>query len=287
MSRIPAFINPTSGTADEARAALSASGRFDVSEIEPDALGGALDKAVAGGTRRVLVAGGDGTVAAAAKALIANGGELAILPGGTLNHFARDLGISVNADEALSLAVNGLCRPVDVALVDDKLFLNTSSVGAYVHFVRAREFLESKVGYRLASILAALRILVQLRLMVVELEAEGVKRIYRTPMVFIGVGEREMQAPTLGNRVANGKRGLHVIVVRGRSRARVMAVALNAVARGVKTAAKGPELDSFIVDRCTIRRKRAGHVAVDGEIVTLDATLEYMLKRDALQVVSP
>jgi diacylglycerol kinase family enzyme len=93
--------------------------------------------------------------------------------------------------------------------------------------------------------------------------------------------------PTLGNRVKDGQRGLHVLVVRGRSRARVFAIALAAVARGVDAVAETPELDAFVVDRCRITVRRPTRVALDGEIESMDKTLEYELRRDALHVVCP
>jgi diacylglycerol kinase family enzyme len=285
--RIPAIVNVASGTAAQAREALDLSGAFDVHEVQPDEIDATVRELVAEGARRVLVAGGDGTIATAAAALLDTPAELAVLPGGTLNHFARDLGISTVAAEAVELAAGDACRGVDVGLVNGKIFLNTSSVGAYVRFVRVRERLERRFGYRLASALAAFRILFQYRLIAVELEADGTRRIYRTPLVFIGVGERELQLPTLGNRVPDGRRGLHVMVVRGRSRARLLAVGLEAVARGVKAVSRTPQFDSFIVDRCRIDLRRTGAVAVDGELVTLRPPLEYELRRDALTVVCP
>jgi diacylglycerol kinase family enzyme len=87
--------------------------------------------------------------------------------------------------------------------------------------------------------------------------------------------------------VPDGRRGLHVLVVRGRTRARLFAVALAAVARGVKSVARSPQLDSFLVDRCRITVRRPGFVAIDGELVRMPATLEYELRRDALHVVCP
>ena len=286
-SRIPAFVNAASGSADDARSALETDPNFEVTDVKPDELGSHITKAIAGGATRVLVAGGDGTIATAAETLMSGETELAILPGGTLNHFARDLGISTEAKEALATASGGSCRSVDVGTVNGKLFLNTSSVGAYVRFVKLREYLEERFGYRLASAIAGLRTLFQFQLITVDLEVEGVRKSYRTPLVFIGVGERELQLPTLGNRVKDGKRGLHVIVVQGRSRSRIFVIAMAAMARGVRTAAKSPELDSFIVDRCTISRRGRGSVAIDGEIVTLDSPLQYELKRDSLRVVCP
>ena len=285
--RIPAFINPAAGGAEEARTALSGGDVFDVREIPPQELEDAIRRIVAEGATRILVAGGDGTIATAASALLETGSELAILPGGTLNHFATDLGIPKESAEALALATSGSARTADAALVNKRLFLNTSSVGAYVHFVKVREYLEPRFGYRIASAIAAFRILFQLRQFTVEVEVDGKRRTYRTPIVFIGVGERELKLPTLGNRIPHGKRGLHVMVVRGRSAARVLAIALNAVARGVTTVSRTLELDSFIVDHCTITLRRHTTIAVDGELVSLGTPLEYHLERDAVHVVCP
>jgi len=285
--RIPAIVNVASGTADEARKVLEEGERFVVHAVQPDAIAEEVKALVRSGAKRILVSGGDGTIATAATVLMETQTELAILPGGTLNHFARDLGVSTEPAEALRLAAEGSCRDADVGRVNGSIFLNTSSVGAYVRFVRIRERLEHRFGYRFASFIAALRILLQNRLIAVELEVDGKQRIYRTPLVFIGVGERELQLPTLGSRVVNGKRGLHVMIVQGRTRARLLALALAAVSRGVKSVARTPEFDSFLVDRCRITVRRPQLVAVDGELVSMTSTLDYELLRDALCVVSP
>lgn len=286
-ARIPAIVNVDSGSADDAREALSVSGAFDVHEVRPEQIESTVRDLVAGGAPRVLVAGGDGTIATAAATLLGTPAELAVLPGGTLNHFAKGLGISTVAAEAVQLASSTESRGVDVGQVNGRVFLNTSSVGAYVRFVRVRERLEPRFGYRIASALAAFRILFQFRRIAVELEVDGQRRIYRTPLVFIGVGERELQLPALGTPVASGRRGLHVMVVHGRTRARLLALGLAAVARGVKAVSRTPEFDSFIVDRCRIDVRRQGLIAVDGELIALDPPLEYELRRDALTVVCP
>jgi diacylglycerol kinase family enzyme len=285
--RIPAVVNLASGSAKEALEVLEAGDAFDVHAVEPTMIAPAVREIVMKGAPRVLVSGGDGTIATAAAELLGTNTEMAILPGGTLNHFARDLGVSSVAAEALKLAMEGGCRGIDIGTVNGRVFLNTSSVGAYVRFVRIRERLEPQFGYRVASALAALRLLVQLRMIAVEVEVDGRPRIYRTPLVFIAVGERDLQLPTLGSRLAGGKRCLHVMIVRDRSRARLLALALAAVAKGVESVARTPELDSFLVDKCRITVRRPGLIAIDGELVSMPATLEYALRRDALHVVCP
>ncbi len=285
---IPAFINPAAGNAKEARDALRAGGDIDIREADPANLVAAIRVAVHEGARRVIVAGGDGTIAAAASVIAGTDVSIGILPAGTLNHLAKDLGIPLDLGDAARVAVHGVERTIDVGRAGDRLFLNTSSVGAYVLFVRIRERLEPRLGYWLASLVASARLMFRVRRVHVELEADGQRRRYRTPLIFIGVGERELKAPKLGGRVQSGRRGLHVIVVQSRSGARLLALAFAAAARGLRSVSEGPTLDEAMVDACRIELPfSSARVAVDGEIVEMHGPLEYTIWRDALRVVVP
>jgi diacylglycerol kinase family enzyme len=285
-SLIPAFVNPLAGNADTARNALSAVGGFDIREVPPETLADRVRAAIDEGASRVLIAGGDGSIGSAAGALSGTGVELAILPCGTLNHLAKDLSLPLDLVMAAKVAIEGRAIAVDSAVVNDRIFLNTSSVGAYVTFVRARERLEKRLGYHIASLVAAIRLLFRLPTFRVTLQVEGVAREYLTPLVFIGVGERELKLPTLGARVANGKTGLHVMVIRRRSGARTLALAFAAAARGVEAVAQTPALDSFIVDSCRIE-PRTRMAAVDGELARVSPPLEYQYVTGELRVVVP
>ncbi len=285
---IPAFINPGAGNAKEARDALRNPGDIEIREADPANLVAAIRVAVREGARRIIVAGGDGTIAAAASVVAGTDVSIGILPAGTLNHLARDLGIPLDLAEAARVAVQGEERTIDVGRAGDRIFLNTSSVGAYVLFVRIRERLEPRLGYWLASLVASARLMLRLRRVHVELEADGERRCYRTPLIFIGVGERELKAPKLGGRVTRGRRGLHVIVVQSRSSARLLALAFGAAARGLRSVSEGPALDEAMVDTCRIELPfTSARVAVDGEIVEMHGPLEYTIWRDALRVVVP
>ena len=284
--KIAGFINPGAGRASDARTALEAPGGVEIHE--GDDLEQRVSAAIDAGADRIIVAGGDGSVAGAAAVVAGTEISLGIVPAGTLNHLAKDLHIPLDLGEAARLAVTGAVTTVDVGRAGDRIFLNTSSVGAYVLFVRTRERMEPRLGYWLASIVASIRLLFGLRLFTVELEVEGVKRHYRTPLVFVGVGERELKVPKLGGRVEGGQRGLHVIVVQGRTGARLFVLALAAAARGLEPVARGPAVDAFLVDRCTIDLPaNSARIAVDGEIVGAAGRVEYTLWRDALRVVVP
>ena len=285
---IPAFVNPRSGSGAAAREALEEARTFAIEQCEPDTLDQCVERVVADGADRIVVGGGDGTVAKVAATLIGTATALAIVPGGTLNHFARDHGVPTDHRAAAKTAAAGTVATTDVAFVNDRLFLNTSSVGAYVLFVRTRERLERWFGYHLATLLAGFRLLGRVRPFTVSLELDGVARQYVSALVFVGVGERELQLPAVGSRAPDGRRGLHVIVVRGGTWARLVAAGLTAVFRGNDAIARGKLADTFVVDRCTIElRRRLGRVAIDGELVEMNSPLEYRIERDALRLVVP
>ena len=280
-----AFLNAKCGNADAAREAIEKAG-FELDAVEPQAIGDRVKQAIKSGTRRILVAGGDGTIATAAALVARTDVELAILPGGTLNHFAKDHNIPTDLGKAALVASGGEVVGADIGYVNDNVFLNTSSIGAYVTFVRDRENFEKFVGYRIASFLALIQTWSRLRTFSVTLEVEGEKKTYRSSMVFIGVGERELKMPTLGNRVKNGKRGLHVMIVQGAKRARLFAVALAGIAKGTEEAEKLPEFDDFLVESCRIDLTRShALIGLDGELKQMSTPLDYRIDRDALRLV--
>lgn len=286
-SPVKVFLNAGGGSAEDAGKTLRAAG-FDVEEVQPENLKSRLERAIADGALRLVVAGGDGTVGTAASLIDGTETELAIFPAGTLNHFAKDHGIPTDLDEAAAVTRGGRVETADLGYVNDNVFLNTSAIGVYVTFVRVRERFEKRLGYAIASFVAFIRMFSSLRTFDVELEVEGVRKSYRSSLVFIGAGERELKLPELGSRVKNGKRGLHVMIVQGRRPARLFAVALAGIAKGTKQAARLPQFDAFIVDKCRIDLRRPNStIALDGELKRLDTPLDYRLERDAIRLVVP
>ncbi|HYD53475.1 MAG TPA: diacylglycerol kinase family protein [Gemmatimonadaceae bacterium] len=285
---ITVLLNDAAGRASEIRDALAAHPALSARAVPPDELGREIEALVAAGSARVAIAGGDGTVATAAAALAGTRVELAVIPGGTLNHFAGDHGVPTDLADACALATSeARVVAVDVGRVNDRLMLNTSAVGAYTFFVRERERLERRMGYRVASLVAAARTLRHLRPVRVEVEVQGQLRVYHTPLLFVGVGEREVRVPMLGGRVQGGRRGLHVLVVRRRTAWGLLASALLGALRGVREISRTRHVDAFLVERCRVHLHRRSIIAVDGELLALDRTIEYRLEREALRVVVP
>lgn len=103
------------------------------------------------------VCGGDGSINCAAQVALDNKRPLVVIPGGTLNHLARDIRVERIAD-AVEAVTEGHAIALDVATIDGKVFLNTASFGAYPELVDTREKLESKIGKWPALVFALWRV---------------------------------------------------------------------------------------------------------------------------------
>lgn len=143
-------------------------------EFEP-----ALEKAAHASA--IGIAGGDGSVNSAAQVAIDHNLPLIVVPAGTLNHLARDLGIE-SLQDSIDAVKNGRAAAVDVATIDGRCFLNTASFGSYVDMVDEREKLEEKIGKWPALMVALAKILRSSE--PVEVEIDGRKR--SVAMIFIG-----------------------------------------------------------------------------------------------------
>jgi undecaprenyl-diphosphatase len=154
--------NPRSGAddydpAEDIRRILP---RAEILELTPESgVDELLGEAARSGRAKALgVAGGDGSVAAAAAVALEHGLPLAVIAAGTLNHFARDVGLETPQDTA-DAVVSGQAVKVDVADVNGTPFLNTSSIGAYPEMVRRRDRLSGRMGKWLALTVAAAQVL--------------------------------------------------------------------------------------------------------------------------------
>lgn len=131
--------------------------------------------------KAIGMAGGDGSVGAAASVAHRIGKPLVVIPAGTLNHLARDLGVQ-SIDDAIEAVKEGDLVAVDVASIDGHAFLNTASFGAYSELVDARERLEGRIGKWPALIVALFQTLRSYEPLDVELDG----RRRKLWMIFVG-----------------------------------------------------------------------------------------------------
>jgi diacylglycerol kinase family enzyme/membrane-associated phospholipid phosphatase len=155
-------VNPRSGP-DDYDPVADITERLPAAEVvelsEDHSVTDVLGEAVTSGRAKALgVAGGDGSVAAAAAVALEAGLPLAVIPAGTLNHFARDVGLD-GPQDAADAVVSGRAVCVDVAEVNGTPFLNTAAIGAYPEMVRRRDRLSHRMGKWLAMTVAAAQVL--------------------------------------------------------------------------------------------------------------------------------
>jgi diacylglycerol kinase family enzyme len=287
---IPALLNPGSGSAARVLDVLQSDSRFRLRELDAVHIGDAVRAEALGGTPRLLVCGGDGTIAVALAAAAGTALEIAILPGGTLNHFARDFGLPHNdSAAALELAVTGHAKPVDLGYVNGHAILNTSSVGVYVDFVRRREHLESWLSYRLASVGAALNVWRSTRSVTIDLvTTDGKQRQLSTPLVFIGIQERVLDGWMLGARRYGGARALHILVVKEHSRLRSYALLLRAALHGMRGMLARRDVSTTLTSGVVVNVPSPRiEIAIDGELLNMSSPLRYEFVPGAVNVVCP
>jgi diacylglycerol kinase family enzyme/membrane-associated phospholipid phosphatase len=224
---VVAVVNPNAGPgrsiADTIAKQLPAA---EVVELAPeDDVAAILDKA-AERADVLAVAGGDGTMNSGAQAALRHDVPLLPIPGGTLDRFARTLGIETTAD-ALAAYRDGHMARVDVGRIrqpegQEFIFLNTASFGAYTELVDRRERLEDRIGKWPALAVAATRVLRDWQ--PEEVVIDG--RTRHVWLAFIGnckYGARGT-TPTWRRRLADGKLDIRLIAT-GRRAGRLRAVA--------------------------------------------------------------
>lgn len=283
---VPLYYNPDSGSSKKKIEPLRTDPRIQLEPVSPYEMTQKIRKAVQQGIKRVLISGGDGTIALAASQVAGKTTELGIIPSGTLNHFAQRSGIPINSLQAIDIALNGTAKPVDAGYVNDSLFINTSSVGAYPTFVRSRNYLENRMHYLPASIIAGIRRLLKFRSVRVILAGEP----RRTPLVFIGVGEREVNLPALGQVKKSGCRGLHVMAVNCSSKLEVFMLIIKSIFAGVDPMKRERRLENLIVNNIELNfrhRKKKNTVALDGELEGLYTPLKYRFAPGEILVALP
>jgi diacylglycerol kinase family enzyme len=233
----------------------------------------------------VIVGGGDGTLGSVAAILAGTPHIFGVLPLGTLNHFAKDLGIPMEIEGAMDVIAAGQSRPIDVAEVNGKVFINNSSVGLYPFLVDERTAEQERIGAGkpLAMMLAlgrAVRVSSWERVRVV---VNGEAKQVRTPCVFIGNNLYDPKA--LGRRKALDGGTLCVYIVKRQSWAGLALLPFK-MAIGIVD----PERDVEIVEAQSVEisaRRPQLRIATDGETSHEATPLHYKIRPGALKVLAP
>ena len=289
-SALPVLINRTGGTA----ASLGDSLRTTVAEafaaigrdIELELLdGGEMADAVARhrGKPRVVVGGGDGTLGSAAAILAHSPTALAILPLGTRNHLARQLGIPLDLAEAVAVAAGGQRRRIDLGAAGDRVFVNNASFGIYTRFVRQRDRIAGPKWF--GAIPATWHVLRNARAQHFALRIDGEPRAITTPLLFVGNNQYSIEPGQFGQRETLDDGELSIYAVAEQKPHRLIGFAARAVVGLAR-----PERDfAECANAAEVVLEGQGWIegAFDGELEWLPLPLTLRSLPSALGVVTP
>jgi diacylglycerol kinase family enzyme len=245
----------------------------------------AVSDAIGAGADSIVVGGGDGTVSGIAGLLVGREVALGILPLGTLNHFARDLGIPLELEEAVRVALQGRTERCDVGEVNGRPFINNSSLGLYPLIVRLRAQRPMRgAGKWIVAAWATLRYLRRPREIAVRISVEGEVVLRRTPIVFIGNNQYLTEGFGAGTRESLRDGLLAIYIVKAGARRHLLRLAW----RMLRGREQHEELEVLRTDAATIEASEPRiYVAIDGEVERLETPLECRIRAGALRVRVP
>lgn len=244
-------------------------------------------EALASGAEALAAGGGDGTIRAVASVLAGGDRPLAVLPLGTLNHFARDLGIPMELEEAVRLIPNGVVHALDVGEVNGEIFVNNSMLGVYPPIVKVRDLERHTLdrGKWTATASAVFKVLPRLPSLRVRVKAQGQEMVRDTRFLFVGNNEYEMSLFKYSARSRHESGDLYLYIANPRSRLGLVGLALLGLVRDVKgtDSFECLRLPEFTIEA----HKRVLPVYFDGEVVLLETPLRYRKRVRDLRVVAP
>jgi diacylglycerol kinase family enzyme len=234
----------------------------------------------------LIVGGGDGTISAAAAALVGTETQLGILPLGTLNHFARDLGVPTDLADAAKLIASRVERRIDVAEMNGRVFINNSAIGLYPLMVIDRDLQRKRLGRskRLAMIVASARTLFRFGHQRLTLTVNDQKERVDTPLLFVGNNGYRIDIGAPGQRESLEDGELSVFVMRKKTRRGFIAASL----RALFNRAREDDMERIEgVERLRVSSRRTAlAVSLDGEVVGAGPPLDYAIRKRALRVIA-
>ena len=247
----------------------------------------AAEAAVASGAKLVVAGGGDGTQNAVASKLVGQNVAMGILPLGTLNHFARDLGIPNNLDAAVQTIGTLNHRQVDVAEVNGNIFVNNSSLGLYPDIVRHREQQQKQLGRSkwTAFSWALLTAIRRYPFLNLSIRVDDQLHQRRTAFIFVGNNAYQMEGFQIGERQRLDGGVLSFYVTNRSGRLALMRLMLRALVGRLHQAT---DFDAVSATEVLIETRRQRlRVSTDGEVRMMTAPLRYRIRPGALTVIAP
>jgi len=225
----------------------------------------------------IAVVGGDGSISAVANLLKDTDAVLMPLPGGTLNHFTKDLGVPQSLPDALAYFTSAKKAKIDTGQVGDKIFINNSSIGLYSDALLDRDEHKEKYGKWPAMIVSILVAFFRFRTYSVEI---GGKK-YSTPLIFVGNNKYILNGLVFQrSKLDEGRLSIYIVI--GTSRWNLFWASISLIS-GKKNVSK--KLKSFSTKNVVITADKPIRVSRDGEHERMTSPLKYRVNESSLYVL--
>lgn len=236
----------------------------------------------------VVAAGGDGTINAVAQAVLNSGCPFGVLPQGTFNYFCRSHGIPLDTAEATRVLLQGVVRPVQVGLVNDRIFLVNASVGLYPKLLENRELHKQRFGRtRLVAFLSALvTLLTPPRQLVLTLEEGGETVLLMTSTLLVENNPLQLEQVGLPEAEAVRQGQLAAIVVRAQGVLQMLSVLVSAALGKLGETDRVATLPFVSLTIKPLLRHRI-KVATDGETAWMVPPVEFRVAPQPLLLLVP
>jgi diacylglycerol kinase family enzyme len=240
----------------------------------------------------VVAAGGDGTINTVAHEAVRQGCLFGVLPQGTFNYFGRTHGIPEALDEAVRALLAARVTPVQIGMVNERIFLVNASVGLYPQLLEARELDKRHYGRsRIVAVLSAIKTaLGRHRPLRISLDTEGITRKLRTPTLFVGNNRLQMEQVGMEPLTAAVEEGeLAAIAPRSVGKLGMLGLLLRGALGRLGDA---HNVIAFSFKRLTVRHaalspRRRIKVATDGEVTRMDMPLVFRVVEGRLMLLKP
>ncbi len=238
----------------------------------------------------VVAAGGDGTINAVAQAALGCGRPFGVLPQGTFNYFGRTHGIPQDTREATAALLTASVQPVQVGLLNDRVFLVNASLGLYPQLLEDREAFKQRFGRsRLVALCAGvISLLGEHRQFHLAVELDGQTRQVRTPTLFVGNNPLQLRQIGINEADRIGAGRLVAIVLKPIGTAALLGLMLRGALGHLGDA---DQIDTFALQRLRVQSSRSARrrykVALDGEICWETAPLVFRVAPEPLLLLTP
>lgn len=274
--------NPKSGSALDAKTLRAKCSAANITIDSLIAIDDQLDTKLAPYIEQAAtigVIGGDGTVSAVAGLVANTQATLVPLPGGTLNHFTKDLGIPQDIDEALQQAATNTPRTIDIARINDTYFINNSSLGLYPASLRQRQKIQSRLGKWPAAVVASLQALFRFKTYRVTID----DHTFTTAFIFVGNNRYTLDPLANNDRTSLSEGILTVYISAADSYFDLIKTAFIVLIGRTDTL---HDFGEYHPTTLTIETKKQRPIAIshDGEVSMFTPPLTYTIEARALRI---